>query len=114
MDLHKGKVPHWSAETNEEVDEARGLLYVGVTRAATRGFTPAIQDLTLVEHDVVQEPVLLDVPGKGLNFLKSSGGRGGRRGGRRMVSWARPTGEIVAEGMSDSHVDGTAKSGRDR
>ena len=33
VDMHEGRIPHWTAKTEEEVDEARRLLYVGVTRA---------------------------------------------------------------------------------
>jgi DNA helicase-2/ATP-dependent DNA helicase PcrA len=33
VDLHDGKVPHFSIETTEEFDEARRLLYVSMTRA---------------------------------------------------------------------------------
>jgi DNA helicase-2/ATP-dependent DNA helicase PcrA len=34
VDLHRGRIPHRSAETDpEKMDEAKRLLYVGVTRA---------------------------------------------------------------------------------
>lgn len=33
VDVHEGKVPDFRSQTNEEVAEARRLLYVGVTRA---------------------------------------------------------------------------------
>lgn len=33
VDLHEGRIPHWTARDAEQVDEARRLLYVGVTRA---------------------------------------------------------------------------------
>lgn len=33
VDMHDGRVPHYSAETEEEVDEGRRLLYVAITRA---------------------------------------------------------------------------------
>lgn len=33
IDLHDGKVPHYSASSAEELEEARRLLYVGITRA---------------------------------------------------------------------------------
>ena len=33
IDLHNGRVPHFSATTDEAVDESRRLLYVSITRA---------------------------------------------------------------------------------
>lgn len=33
VDLHEGRVPHFSAKTQEEFDEARRLFYVALTRA---------------------------------------------------------------------------------
>ncbi len=33
IDVHDDKVPHWTADTVEEADEARRLLYVAATRA---------------------------------------------------------------------------------
>ena len=33
VDMHEGRIPHWTARTDDEVDEAKRLLYVGVTRA---------------------------------------------------------------------------------
>jgi DNA helicase-2/ATP-dependent DNA helicase PcrA len=33
VDLHEGKVPHFTANSVEEIDEARRLLYVAITRA---------------------------------------------------------------------------------
>jgi DNA helicase-2/ATP-dependent DNA helicase PcrA len=33
VDLHDGRVPHFTATTAEEIDEARRLLYVSITRA---------------------------------------------------------------------------------
>ena len=33
IDLHEGKVPHFTARTPEEIDEAKRLLYVAITRA---------------------------------------------------------------------------------
>jgi DNA helicase-2/ATP-dependent DNA helicase PcrA len=33
IDLHEGRVPHYSARTPAEVDEAKRLLYVAITRA---------------------------------------------------------------------------------
>jgi DNA helicase-2/ATP-dependent DNA helicase PcrA len=35
VDLHDNKIPHWTASTDEEIAEARRLLYVGATRAKT-------------------------------------------------------------------------------
>lgn len=33
VDLHEGKIPHWTARTQEEYEEGQRLLYVGMTRA---------------------------------------------------------------------------------
>jgi DNA helicase-2/ATP-dependent DNA helicase PcrA len=33
MGLHEGQIPNWRARTNEEIDEYRRQLYVGITRA---------------------------------------------------------------------------------
>jgi DNA helicase-2/ATP-dependent DNA helicase PcrA len=33
IDLHEGKVPHFSATTNERIEESKRLLYVSITRA---------------------------------------------------------------------------------
>lgn len=33
VDLHEGRIPHFSAKTQDEFEEARRLFYVGVTRA---------------------------------------------------------------------------------
>jgi len=33
IDLHDGRVPHFSARTDDEIDEARRLFYVAITRA---------------------------------------------------------------------------------
>lgn len=33
VDLHEGKLPHFTATTNDEIDEAKRLLYVATTRA---------------------------------------------------------------------------------
>ena len=32
IDLHEGRIPHYQAATNEEIEEAKRLFYVGVTR----------------------------------------------------------------------------------
>ena len=33
VDLHDGRIPHFSARTEDEIDEARRLIYVSITRA---------------------------------------------------------------------------------
>ena len=33
MDLHEGRIPHYQARTAQEFQEAKRLLYVGITRA---------------------------------------------------------------------------------
>lgn len=33
IDLHEGRVPNYRAKTKDEIDEARRLLYVAITRA---------------------------------------------------------------------------------
>ena len=33
IDLHDGRIPHFSASTSGEINEARRLLYVALTRA---------------------------------------------------------------------------------
>jgi DNA helicase-2/ATP-dependent DNA helicase PcrA len=33
IDLHEGRIPFFRADTQEQIDEARRLFYVGITRA---------------------------------------------------------------------------------
>ena len=46
MDLHEGRIPLYQAQTPEEIEEAKRLFYVGITRAkqfllyVTRRFRP--------------------------------------------------------------------------
>lgn len=48
IDLHEGRVPHFSATTDERVDESRRLLYVSITRA--RRFLMYITDAENVRN----------------------------------------------------------------